>query len=70
MLVPVFLALGNHETTSPKIRAEYLAQFADWLTVPALSPDVAGGFLGVWAGVLAVGDGSIRVDALEVSALD
>jgi ABC-type antimicrobial peptide transport system permease subunit len=38
--------------------------------VAALSPDVAGGFLGVWAGVLAVGDGSIRVDALEVSALD
>ncbi len=38
--------------------------------VAALSPDIAGGFLGVWAGVLAVGDGSIRVDALEVSALD
>ena len=34
--IPVFLALGNHETTSPKIRAEYLAQFADWLTAPAI----------------------------------
>jgi alpha-N-arabinofuranosidase len=38
--------------------------------VAALSPDVAGGFLGVWAGVLAVGDGSVRVDVLEVIALD
>lgn len=34
--LPVFLAIGNHETTSPKTRAEYLAQFADWLTVPPI----------------------------------
>jgi hypothetical protein len=34
--IPVFLALGNHETTSPKIRTEYLTNFADWLTVPAI----------------------------------
>ena len=34
--IPVFLALGNHETTSPKIRNEYLTNFADWLTVPAI----------------------------------
>lgn len=34
--MPVFLGIGNHETTSPKTRAEYLTQFADWLTVPAI----------------------------------
>jgi hypothetical protein len=34
--IPVFLALGNHETTSPKVRIEYLTNFADWLTVPAI----------------------------------
>jgi Calcineurin-like phosphoesterase len=34
--IPVFLALGNHETTTPKVRTEYLTQFADWLTVPAI----------------------------------
>ncbi|HEY6051125.1 MAG TPA: metallophosphoesterase [Thermoanaerobaculia bacterium] len=34
--IPVFLALGNHETTSPKIRTEYLTNFADWLMVPAI----------------------------------
>jgi hypothetical protein len=34
--IPVFLALGNHETTSPKVRAEYLTNFADWLAVPAI----------------------------------
>ncbi len=34
--IPVFLALGNHETTSPKVRTEYLTNFADWLTVPAI----------------------------------
>jgi len=34
--IPVFLALGNHETTSPKIRTDYLTNFADWLTTPAI----------------------------------
>ncbi|HEY9230588.1 MAG TPA: hypothetical protein VIS78_00520, partial [Blastocatellia bacterium] len=34
--VPVFLGIGNHETIPPKTRAEYLAQFADWLNVPVL----------------------------------
>jgi hypothetical protein len=28
---PVFLGIGNHETTPPKIREEYIIQFADWL---------------------------------------
>jgi len=28
---PVFLAIGNHELVSPKSRAEYIAQFADWI---------------------------------------
>jgi hypothetical protein len=28
--LPVFLALGNHETTPPKTRADLLPQFADW----------------------------------------
>jgi hypothetical protein len=34
--VPVFLGIGNHETIPPKTRAEYVAQFADWLNAPAL----------------------------------
>jgi Calcineurin-like phosphoesterase len=34
--VPVFLGIGNHETIPPKTRAEYLAQFADWLNTPVL----------------------------------
>ncbi|MDQ2980128.1 MAG: metallophosphoesterase [Acidobacteriota bacterium] len=34
--ITVFLALGNHETTTPKTRADYLQQFADWLTAPAI----------------------------------
>jgi hypothetical protein len=29
--IPVHLAIGNHEMITPKSRAEYLAQFADWL---------------------------------------
>jgi hypothetical protein len=28
--LPVFLALGNHETTTPKTRADLMPQFADW----------------------------------------
>ena len=34
--MPVFLAIGNHELVAPKSRCEYLAQFADWLTVPPI----------------------------------
>jgi Calcineurin-like phosphoesterase len=34
--LPVFLALGNHETILPKTRSECLVQFADWLLNPAI----------------------------------
>ena len=34
--VPVYLAIGNHELVSPKTRADYLQQFADWLDSPPL----------------------------------
>jgi len=34
--LPVYLAIGNHETIAPKTRADYLAQFADWLDAPAV----------------------------------
>ncbi len=34
--LPVFLSPGNHETIPPATRADYLAQFADWLEVPLL----------------------------------
>jgi hypothetical protein len=34
--LPVFLGIGNHETISPKTRAAYIAQFADWLEAPEL----------------------------------
>src|SRR5215218_5098507 len=34
--VPFFLGIGNHETAYPKSRNDYLIQFADWLTMPAL----------------------------------
>jgi hypothetical protein len=33
---PVYLAIGNHELISPKTRADYLIQFADWLDTPEL----------------------------------
>ena len=29
--IPVYLGIGNHELVAPKGRAEFLAQFADWL---------------------------------------
>ncbi|HEY4642866.1 MAG TPA: hypothetical protein VII75_16105 [Thermoanaerobaculia bacterium] len=32
--VPVYLGIGNHETTSPKTKPEWTLQFADWLTRP------------------------------------
>ncbi len=34
--LPVFLAMGNHETISPMTREQYVAQFADWLNQPVL----------------------------------
>ena len=34
--LPVFLSPGNHETIPPATRADYLAQFADWLETPLL----------------------------------
>jgi hypothetical protein len=34
--LPVFLAMGNHETISPMTREQYVAQFADWLNQPGL----------------------------------
>lgn len=33
---PVFLAIGNHELASPKTRADYIQQFADWLDSPVV----------------------------------
>ncbi len=33
---PVYLGIGNHELFSPKTRADYLIQFADWLDTPVL----------------------------------
>src|SRR5258706_5284506 len=34
--VPVYLGIGNHELVSPKTRADYVAQFADWLLQPPI----------------------------------
>ena len=34
--LPVFLAIGNHETIPPATREAWLIQFADWLESPAL----------------------------------
>jgi calcineurin-like phosphoesterase family protein len=34
--LPVYLAMGNHETIVPKSRPEYLVQFADWLDAPPI----------------------------------
>lgn len=34
--LPIYLALGNHETISPKTRADAIQQFADWFDTPEL----------------------------------
>lgn len=34
--VPFFLGIGNHETTSPKTRNDFLIQFADWVNSPTI----------------------------------
>ncbi len=34
--LPVFLGIGNHETSPPKTRAELIPQIADWLDAPIL----------------------------------
>src|SRR5471032_164487 len=34
--VPVYLAIGNHETVPPRTRSDFLVQFADWLNQPAI----------------------------------
>jgi hypothetical protein len=34
--LPVYLAIGNHETAWPKTREQFIIQFADWLDVPSL----------------------------------
>jgi hypothetical protein len=34
--IPFYLGIGNHETIPPKTRAEFVAQFADWLNTPVL----------------------------------
>jgi len=33
---PVFVGIGNHETTPPKTREQFITQFAKWLDAPAL----------------------------------
>ncbi len=33
---PVYLGIGNHELIPPKTRADYVAQFADWLNAPPI----------------------------------
>ena len=33
---PVFLGIGNHDTTPPKTREQFFIQFADWLNQPVL----------------------------------
>ena len=34
--IPVYLSIGNHELYSPKTRADYLVQFADWIDTTEL----------------------------------
>lgn len=35
--MPVFVGIGNHETTAPKTREQFAETFAKWLDAPALS---------------------------------
>lgn len=34
--LPVYLGIGNHDTTPPKTREQFIIQFADWLDKPEL----------------------------------
>jgi Calcineurin-like phosphoesterase len=34
--VPVYLGIGNHDTTPPETREQFIIQFADWLDEPEL----------------------------------
>ncbi|HET9184112.1 MAG TPA: hypothetical protein VFP59_18460 [Candidatus Angelobacter sp.] len=34
--LPFFLGIGNHETATPKTRADFTAEFSKWLTSPAI----------------------------------
>jgi hypothetical protein len=34
--VPFFLGIGNHETTPPRSREEFIAQFSNWLDSPSI----------------------------------
>src|SRR5947209_3459094 len=34
--LPVYLGIGNHELVPPKTRADYIAQFGDWLLQPPI----------------------------------
>ena len=34
--VPFYVGIGNHETTFPKTRNDFIIQFADWLDAPVL----------------------------------
>jgi hypothetical protein len=34
--LPLFLGIGNHEVVSPKTKPEFVAQFKQWLSAPAL----------------------------------
>jgi hypothetical protein len=34
--MPIYLGIGNHETTSPKTKPEWIIQFGDWLTLPVI----------------------------------
>jgi hypothetical protein len=34
--LPVFVGIGNHDTTYPKTREDFVLQFADWLDTPVL----------------------------------
>jgi len=35
--IPVYLAVGNHETIPPKSRIDWVSRFADWLLTPTIA---------------------------------